>query len=117
MYHRSNHGFLDFEYEIFLTGTDCPVTCIDSSFSGVSHENYSKSYFEREKDDEGISIDGDEDLKTNRCGMVVAGYQDGSIRVFDRRCSPTEARIAVFMEHYGPVLGVHLLGNTFFSGR
>ncbi|KAJ3644718.1 hypothetical protein Zmor_022428 [Zophobas morio] len=112
--------FWDAERELFafdiLTGSDCPITSIDSSFSGVSHENYSKAYLEREKDDEGISIDGEEDIKSYRYGMVVAGYQDGSIRVYDRRCSPTEARVGVFMEHSGAVLGVHLLGNTFYSG-
>ncbi|EFA08847.1 regulatory-associated protein of mTOR isoform X1 [Tribolium castaneum] len=110
--------FWDVEKELFaydiMTGADCAITCIDSTFSGVSHENYSKAYLDREKDDEGISID--EDFKWTRYGMVVAGFQDGSIRVFDRRCSPTEARIAVFMEHSGPILGVHLLGNTFYSG-
>jgi hypothetical protein len=90
---------------------------MDSSFSGVAHEHYSKNYLEREKDDEGISLDGDNDLKAYRNGMVIAGYQDGSIRVFDRRCSPSDSRIAVFLQHLGPVLGVHLLGNTFYSGR
>jgi regulator-associated protein of mTOR len=112
--------FWDVERELFAfdipTGADYPITCMDSSFSGVAHEHYSKNYLEREKDDEGISLDGDNDLKAYRNGMVIAGYQDGSIRVFDRRCSPSDSRIAVFLQHLGPVLGVHLLGNTFYSG-
>lgn len=112
--------FWDAERELhafdLATGTDAAVTCIDSSFAGVAHENYMAGV-DLDKDDEGISIDDEDDGKSCRSGMVVVGCQDGSIRVFDRRCSPSEARVALFMDHLGPVLGVYLMGNTFYSGR
>lgn len=107
----------DVEKEIYacdiMTGTDGPVTCLDSTYSGVSYENYSKLSFDSERYNYGLSMD----TKALKSGMVVVGCQDGSIRIFDRRCPSTEARIAVFMEHFGPVLGVYLMGDTCYSGR
>lgn len=110
--------FWDVEKELYasdiMTGTDGPVTCIDSAFSGVIYENYSKVSFDSERYNEGLSMNTKQENKSLKSGMVVVGCQDGSIRIFDRRCG---SRIAVFMEHYGPVLGVYLMGDTCYSGR
>lgn len=52
-----------------------------------------------------------------RSGLVVVGCGDGSVRLFDRRCGPSEARVKTWMEHGGSVLGVQLRGNRVISGR
>ncbi|XP_058446060.1 regulatory-associated protein of mTOR [Malaya genurostris] len=41
-------------------------------------------------------------------GIFAAGCNDGSVRLFDRRCSPPEARFATFREHLNPILTVCL---------
>ncbi|EAT40599.1 AAEL007690-PA [Aedes aegypti] len=41
-------------------------------------------------------------------GLFAAGCSNGSVRLFDRRCAPTEARIATFREHMNPILTVCL---------
>ncbi|XP_055550172.1 regulatory-associated protein of mTOR [Wyeomyia smithii] len=41
-------------------------------------------------------------------GIFAAGCNDGSVRLFDRRCSPAEARFATFREHMNPILTVCL---------
>uniref|UniRef100_A0A8D8PEE5 Regulatory-associated protein of mTOR n=1 Tax=Culex pipiens TaxID=7175 RepID=A0A8D8PEE5_CULPI len=41
-------------------------------------------------------------------GIFAAGCNDGSVRLFDRRCAPAEARFATFREHLNPILTVCL---------
>uniref|UniRef100_A0A182S6J8 Uncharacterized protein n=1 Tax=Anopheles maculatus TaxID=74869 RepID=A0A182S6J8_9DIPT len=41
-------------------------------------------------------------------GFLAAGFYDGSVRTFDRRCPPAEARCATIREHINPVLAVCL---------
>ncbi|XP_055596316.1 regulatory-associated protein of mTOR [Uranotaenia lowii] len=41
-------------------------------------------------------------------GIFAAGCNDGSVRLFDRRNPPSEARIATFREHMNPILTVCL---------
>ncbi|XP_067638912.1 regulatory-associated protein of mTOR [Eurosta solidaginis] len=40
--------------------------------------------------------------------IVVAGCADGSVRIFDKRLPPQEARICVFREHIGAILSACL---------
>lgn len=49
-------------------------------------------------------------------GLVVAGMEDGAVRVFDRRCAPAEARIRKWTEHNARVLAVQLKGHRVVSG-
>uniref|UniRef100_A0A182IJQ6 Raptor N-terminal CASPase-like domain-containing protein n=1 Tax=Anopheles atroparvus TaxID=41427 RepID=A0A182IJQ6_ANOAO len=37
-------------------------------------------------------------------GLFAAGFYDGSVRLFDRRCPPSEARTATIREHVNPIL-------------
>ncbi|GAB0100210.1 regulatory-associated protein of mTOR [Sergentomyia squamirostris] len=41
-------------------------------------------------------------------GIIAAGCQDGSVRLFDKRCSPHDARFMTYMEHTRPILNVCL---------
>ncbi|XP_054727025.1 regulatory-associated protein of mTOR-like isoform X1 [Anastrepha obliqua] len=43
--------------------------------------------------------------------IVVAGCGDGSVRLFDKRLPPQEARICVFREHIGAILSAFLKEN------
>lgn len=49
-------------------------------------------------------------------GLVVAGMEDGAVRVFDRRCAPSEARIGKWTDHTARVLAVQLKGHRVVSG-
>ncbi|CAH1187445.1 unnamed protein product [Phyllotreta striolata] len=94
-------------------GTDSSVTCIDSTFSSVSHENRKK-----------YRVDGDADALKGvdyssngpRSGLCAVGCVDGSVRLFDRRCSQNDARVKVWLEHPGRVLTVQLRDNIVISG-
>uniref|UniRef100_A0A182PDX3 Raptor N-terminal CASPase-like domain-containing protein n=1 Tax=Anopheles epiroticus TaxID=199890 RepID=A0A182PDX3_9DIPT len=41
-------------------------------------------------------------------GIFAAGFYDGSVRIFDRRCPPSDTRCATIREHINPVLAVCL---------
>ncbi|XP_061517571.1 regulatory-associated protein of mTOR [Anopheles gambiae] len=41
-------------------------------------------------------------------GIFAAGFYDGSVRIFDRRCPPAETRCATIREHINPVLAICL---------
>uniref|UniRef100_A0A182QVZ5 Raptor N-terminal CASPase-like domain-containing protein n=1 Tax=Anopheles farauti TaxID=69004 RepID=A0A182QVZ5_9DIPT len=41
-------------------------------------------------------------------GLFAAGFYDGSVRIFDRRCPPSETRCATIREHINPLLAVCL---------
>lgn len=86
------------------------VTCIDSTFASMYHENYQK-YYQNEKNDDSNNYNGP------RMGMCVIGCADGSVRLFDRRSKPTESRVKIWMEHAGNVLAVQLRDNLILSGR
>ncbi|KAG5867572.1 hypothetical protein JTB14_029792 [Gonioctena quinquepunctata] len=93
------------------TGTDSSVTCIDSTFSSICHGNYRNYYRSLQLDDDGFpSYHGP------KLGMCVVGCVDGSVRLFDRRCSPSEARVKVWMDHIGSVLTIQLRDNLVVSG-
>lgn len=106
------------------TGTDCSVTCLDSTYASISHEHQVK-YIPKEIDeDEGLymgsdgsSIEDAESFDAQRLGLVVAGCADGSVRVYDRRCNPNEARVRTWMENSIPVLGVQMYDNKIITGR
>ncbi|XP_060522953.1 regulatory-associated protein of mTOR [Cylas formicarius] len=80
------------------TGTDASVTCIDSSHSGSEASD-------RRLGDEGP-----------RSGFALAGFENGSVRLFDRRCGPQDSRVKVWMEHPAPVLAVQLKDDLVISG-
>ncbi|XP_065167267.1 regulatory-associated protein of mTOR isoform X2 [Atheta coriaria] len=112
--------FWDAERELKLfdlpTGADCSVTSLDSTYSCVGHEQ--EPYMPPYQGCDGLvmnSIDAQSTRPTHR-GLVVAGCADGSIRVFDRRCSPADSRIKTWIDHSSPVIGVQLRGNSVVSG-
>ncbi|XP_052896200.1 regulatory-associated protein of mTOR [Anopheles moucheti] len=41
-------------------------------------------------------------------GLLAAGFYDGSVRIFDQRCAPSETRCATIREHINPVLAICL---------
>jgi regulator-associated protein of mTOR len=49
--------------------------------------------------------------------LIVAGCGDGSVRLFDRRLSPQEARIMTWREHSAWVVDVNLRSNPQGSGK
>lgn len=113
------------------TGADSSVTCMDSTFTSTSREKLSshisvcKEPPERDDDDD----DDEEGLKmgnfeeecftesgcAQKTGLVVCGCADGSVRLYDRRCNPNEAKIRTWMEHGGSVMGVQLRGCQVIS--
>lgn len=103
----------------FFSGTDSLVTCIDSTFSSIYHENYQKSN-KCDKNDSGPTCDNNINSSTYhgpKLGMCVIGCADGSIRLFDRRCKSNDSRVKVWMEHAGSVLAVQQRDNLIVSGR
>ncbi|KAF7273223.1 hypothetical protein GWI33_014074 [Rhynchophorus ferrugineus] len=96
------------------TGTDAPVTCVDSFYSG---QNLGFSPIRLEKI--GSPPEGDSPSRGTtgpKAGLAVVGCTDGSVRLFDRRCGPQEARVRTWMEHMEPVLAVQLYDNSVISG-
>ena len=49
--------------------------------------------------------------------LVVVGCGDGSVRLFDRRLSPQDARVMTWREHSAWVVGVHLKAKSPEEGR
>lgn len=45
---------------------------------------------------------------TSGRSLLVAGFGDGTVRLFDRRLSPVECRVMTLREHTGRVIKVHL---------
>lgn len=113
------------------TGADASVTCLDSTFTSSSREKLAShiSVCEEpnEKDDDddddeqGLKMgDFEEEIETScergpKMGLVVCGCADGSVRLFDRRCSPNGAKVRTWMEHPGSVMGVQLRGCQVIS--
>ncbi|KAL1512534.1 hypothetical protein ABEB36_002115 [Hypothenemus hampei] len=93
------------------TGTDASVTCLDCSYSGPTLDM--TALYRRKLPSE---KDIEEHKGHPRMGHVLAGCSDGSVRLFDRRCSPQDARVKVWMEHGGTVLSVQLKDNLVISG-
>lgn len=49
---------------------------------------------------------------SNMCSdLIVGGCGDGSVRLYDKRCAPQEARIRVYREHTGAILSACLRDN------
>lgn len=101
------------------TGVDCSVTCLDSTYSSISHEKQTLRVSKDDSDDEGLSFSSDynSNIENKRVGLVVAGFANGTVRVYDRRCSPNDARIKLWMDHTTPVLGVTMRDNKIVCGR
>ncbi|OWA52977.1 Regulatory-associated protein of mTOR [Hypsibius exemplaris] len=57
---------------------------------------------------------------TGSNGVFAAGYQDGSVRLYDRRCSAADAQIMVFDGHASAVVSTkmpdHVLHHKLYSG-
>lgn len=113
------------------TGADASVTCLDSTYTltsreklfshiSVCEEPHEKSDDDDDDDDEeGLKMgDFDEETENERgpkMGLMVCGCADGSVRLFDRRCSPNEAKVKTWLEHGGSVMGVQLRGCQVIS--
>ncbi|KAH8415303.1 hypothetical protein KR222_002726 [Zaprionus bogoriensis] len=50
-------------------------------------------------------------VSNKRSDLIVAGCVDGSVRLFDKRCAPAEARIRALREHSAPILHACLRAN------
>ncbi|KAK5640922.1 hypothetical protein RI129_009469 [Pyrocoelia pectoralis] len=101
------------------TGADCSVTCLDSTYSSVAHEKHNRSLIESDHSDDGIFMGMDNEIPSfnnQKQGLIVSGCADGSVRLFDRRCPPSDARIKTWLEHASWVLGVQLRDNKVISG-
>lgn len=101
------------------TGADCSVTCLDSTYASIAHENQYRIIPEQTEDDIPIfmGMDGDsQQFHNQRHGLIVAGCSDGSVRLFDRRCHPSDCRVKTWMEHGSWVLTVQLRGDKVISG-
>lgn len=112
--------FWDAEKELKVfdlpTGTDSSVTCVDSSFSSICHENQKKYSSGYELNDDGLLVKNTVSYHGPKLGLCVIGCVDGSVRLFDRRCSPNDAKVKVWLEHPGSVLTVQLRDNIIISG-
>lgn len=101
------------------TGADCSVTCLDSTYASVSHENQIlRSMKDSGSEDEGLYFGGEYSSYESRqkMGLVIAGFADGTVRVYDRRCNPNDARVKLWMEHSSPLFGVLLRGDKIVTG-
>lgn len=98
------------------TGTDCPVTCMDSTYTNFVHDQYAIFPCTEKNDQENFNgkISAEYGPKS---GLVLVGCSDGSVRVFDRRCNANDAKVRVWMEHTASILQVQLRGNHVISGR
>ncbi|XP_016962774.1 regulatory-associated protein of mTOR isoform X1 [Drosophila biarmipes] len=47
-------------------------------------------------------------LPNMRSDVILAGCDDGSVQLFDKRCSPQDARISVYRRHSAPILHASL---------
>lgn len=98
------------------TGTDASVTCLDSSYSGPSLE-VTPLPSRRRKSSTSLNDFSEVPHQTNpKMGYAVAGCADGSVRLFDRRCSPQDSRVRVWMQHAGTVLAVQIKDSLVISG-
>lgn len=43
-------------------------------------------------------------LSSSPDGLIAAGFKDGSVRLFDKRCTPAEAKLMTFRDHAGTIL-------------
>ncbi|XP_017054890.1 LOW QUALITY PROTEIN: regulatory-associated protein of mTOR [Drosophila ficusphila] len=43
-------------------------------------------------------------LPNMRSDVIIAGCDDGTVQLFDKRCSPQDARISVYRRHSAPIL-------------
>ncbi|KAH8318424.1 hypothetical protein KR074_009438 [Drosophila pseudoananassae] len=50
-------------------------------------------------------------LPNMRCDVILAGCDDGTVRLFDKRCAPQESRICVYRRHDAPILHASLRAN------
>ncbi|CAH1990620.1 unnamed protein product [Acanthoscelides obtectus] len=101
------------------TGTDSSVTCLDSTYSSICHEwqpSFNLLDFSVSDENGCLFSEEAEPAQGPRTGLCVAGCADGSVRLFDRRCPPNEARCKMWMEHPGKVLAVQMRDNLVISG-
>lgn len=109
------------DYDI-PTGSDCSVTCIDSSYTNMTRSNSTSTIPTpvSTPEDEGLVMKTElgtgDYVHRNRDGLIAVGCGDGSVRLFDRRCNPNEARIKTWREHGSWVLGLQLRGDKIISG-
>ncbi|CAH0563709.1 unnamed protein product [Brassicogethes aeneus] len=90
------------------TGTDASVTCMDSTHAGGRYETGSAK--SRRADDLILAPRGP------RLGYTAVGCSDGSVRLFDRRMNPADARVKVWMDMNGAVLSLLLKDDIIVCG-
>ncbi|CAG9766150.1 unnamed protein product [Ceutorhynchus assimilis] len=107
--------FWDIEREMkafdIPSGTDASITCIDASYAGPSLDITPLIYRKRRSLPDNSNFEA-----SPKMGYALAGCADGSVRLFDRRCSPQDAKAKVWIEHSGTVLTVQLKDNLVISG-
>ncbi|KAH8273042.1 hypothetical protein KR018_002247 [Drosophila ironensis] len=50
-------------------------------------------------------------LPNMRCDVILAGCDDGSVRLYDKRCAPQDSRIGMYRWHSAPILHTSLRAN------
>lgn len=108
------------DYDI-PTGSTCSVTCIDSTYSGFCSSAPVDESRASSPDDEGLVMKGEmgsgDFYRRSKSGLIAIGFADGSVRLFDRRLSPAEAKVKTWREHGSWVLGLQLRGDKIVTGR
>ncbi|XP_022916408.1 regulatory-associated protein of mTOR isoform X2 [Onthophagus taurus] len=109
------------------TGSERTIHCIDSTYSGIAHErelSQEKEYDDdlMETEENGLVMmdtnydEVDTFFPTKQSGLIAAGFTDGSVRIYDRRCGPNEAKLRTWMEHDCTVLGVQMRDEKVVMG-
>lgn len=58
-----------------------------------------------------IPLNADSAVKTlssSPDGLIAAGFKDGSVRLFDKRCTPQEAKLMTFRDHTSQILAANI---------
>lgn len=109
------------DYDI-PTGANCSVTCVDATYAGMPCHIYTSVGDTRVStpEDEGLVMKSElgtlESYHRSKNGLIAIGCADGSVRLFDRRLNPNEARIKTWREFSSSVLGLQLRGDKIISG-
>lgn len=107
------------DYDI-PTGSNCSVTCIDSTYASMGNQIYTSETRASSPDDEGLVMKAElgsgDSYRRNTHGLIIIGCADGSIRLFDRRMNPNKAKVQTWREHTACVLGLQLRGDKIISG-
>lgn len=111
------------DYDI-PTGANSSVTCIDSTYAGMPRHIYTSDVGRTRvstPDDEGLVMKTElgtgDCYHRNKTGLITIGCADGSVRLFDRRLNPNEAKVKTWREHSTWILDIQIRGDKIISGR